>query len=290
MTKTIDTLVFDIEEVIRGNGGWTETVNEYFKESVGSTTLSRLSSKEERPKGTLRMSSIGQPCPRKLWYSLKVESAEITDPSLLFKFLYGDILEDLILALAVAAGHTVEGRQDELEIKGIKGHRDAVIDGVTVDVKSASSNSFKKFEKGLNDLTDDFGYLTQLPSYVFAAKDDPLVTDKEGGAFLVVDKQHGFIHLDYHNFKDDGRLDEVEKLYDERIAISKSSTPPKRGYDPEPEGASGNMKLGTSCSYCGFKQLCHPGLRTFLYKGPYGPYAKYLTKVVREPKVKEVKE
>ena len=232
------------------------------------------------------MSSIGQPCERKLWYQTNhPKEGEVLRPETRFKFLYGDILEDLILSLAVAAGHKVEGHQDTMDIKGIKGHRDAVIDGVTIDVKSASTYSYKKFREHKLETEDPFGYITQLTSYVKAGENDPIVKDKEGGAFLAVDKQHGHICLDYYNFKDTGHLDKIEELYDERIrSASDKTTTPTRGFSPEPEGKSGNLKLGVNCSYCDFKSKCHPTMRTFLYsRGPV-----FLTKVVREPNVKEI--
>ena len=276
----------DINEVVDKRKGWTQVVNDHFAATVGDTLMARLGEGvEEQPRGTLRMSSIGQPCERKLWYSVNAhEEGEVLRPETKIKFLYGDILEDLLLSLAVAAGHKVEGHQDTLEIKGIKGHRDAVIDGVTVDVKSASTYSFKKFKEGGLLRDDPFGYMTQLSSYVYAGKDDPLVKDKEGGAFLVIDKQHGHLCLDYHNFKKTGHLGKVEELYDKRIKSAGGSTPPIRGFKAEPEGKSGNYKLGVNCSYCSYKSICHPSLRTFLYaRGPV-----FLTTVKKTPNVTEV--
>ena len=287
--KTLDTLIADIYSVVEGNGGWNETVNEYFLTHIGETMMSRLASPDQ-PRGTLRMSSIGQPCARKLWYSVNTPptEGEPLGSATYLLFLYGDLLEELLLALAVAAGHTVEGRQDTLEVLGIKGHRDAVIDGVTVDVKSASPFSFKKFTYGLNDMEDGFGYLTQLSSYTYAAKDDPLVKDKDGGAFLVINKVTGELCLDYHNFKDDGRLGEVEGLYAARIESSGKATPPTKGFSPQKAGEGGNLKLGFNCSYCEFKKTCFPNLRTFKYKGQNGPRYEYLTTVMKTPKVEEV--
>src|SRR5690606_25725922 len=107
------------------------------------------------------------------------EDGEPLRPEAYLKFLYGDILEDLLLFLAEAAGHTVVGRQDEQEIAGIKGHRDCVIDGTVVDAKSASSYSFKKFKEGRLREDDPFGYVDQLQSYIHSGQNDPLVTDKE---------------------------------------------------------------------------------------------------------------
>ena len=56
---------------------------------------------------------------------------------------------------------------------------------------------------------------------------------------------------------------------------------PNRAFSDVPDGKSGNMKLGTQCSYCEFKKVCWPDLKTYIYSS--GP--RYLTKVVREPKV-----
>lgn len=284
--KTIDTLVKDIYDVIEGKGGWDSVVNEYFKFTIGGTMMTRLAERgEEGPRGTLRMSSIGQPCERKLWYSVNTkDDGETLRPEVRLKFLFGDILEDLLLSLAVAAGHTVEGHQDTMSIKGIKGHRDAVIDGVTVDVKSASSYSFQKFKEHRLEYEDPFGYMTQLGSYVFAGKDDTIVKDKKGGAFLVIDKQHGYLCLDYYNFQKLGILDDIENLYEERIASSKNPLEPPRGFPTEPEGKSGNRKLCLNCSYCDFKFKCHDELRVFRY----GKFPIFLTKVVREPRVPEI--
>lgn len=286
MSKSIETLVDDIYAVVEGQGGWDKAVNDYWKEAVGETLWSRLrDDKEPHPKGTLRMSSIGQPCERKLWYSVNhPDEGEELKPNTLIKFMYGDILEDFLLSLAKAAGHTVEGQQDTMEIAGIKGHRDAVIDGVTVDVKSASTFAFKKFKDHQLEDDDPFGYLVQLSSYVYAAKDDPLVTDKKGGAFLAIDKQHGHITLDYYDFEETGHLSDTEALFEYRKAISSKDTPPPRGFPTEPEGKSGNRKLGVNCSYCDYKDLCHPGLRVFkYYKGPV-----FFTEIKKTPNVQEI--
>jgi len=284
--KTIDTLVPDILAVVDGEGGWDEAINNYWKEATGETLWSRLGDEaKEHKKGTLRMSSIGQPCERKLWYSVnQYEDQEPIRPESKLKFLYGDLLEDLLLSLAKAAGHKVEGHQDTMSLCGIKGHRDAVIDGVTVDVKSASSFSFKKFKDHNLEHDDPFGYLTQLSSYVKAAEDDPLVEDKKGGAFLVIDKQHGTLCLDYYDFEETGHLDNLEDEIEYRKGMVKESDPPPKGFPSVADGKSGNRKLCTNCSYCDYKKVCWPEARTFIYST--GP--RYLTEVKRLPNVPEV--
>lgn len=281
--KNINTLVDDIFKVIEKNGGWDETVSAFFADGMKATVDQRFAEPSQE-RGTLRMSNLGKPCKRQLWYSVNVpDGGETLRPQARLKFLYGDILEQLLLSLAIAAGHKVEGMQDEVEIEGIKGHRDCVIDGMTVDIKSASPYSFQKFKdhKLLED--DPFGYISQLSSYVYAAKDDPLVTDKTQGAFLAIDKVNGNICLDVYDLSSQVAGKKQEVLAIKALAVG--SIPP-RGFDDAADGKSGNRKLGVACSYCSRKYECWQGLRTFLYSS--GP--RFLTHVAREPDVPEVEQ
>lgn len=283
--KTIDTLIEDINEVIKGKGGWTKAVNDYFKETIGEAAERRLTPSSEKRVKTLRMSNIGTPCKRKLWYYLNLPEHEQDLPANAhLKFFYGDIIEGLLLSLAKAAGHAVEGEQDEIVVDSIVGHRDAVIDGVTVDVKSVSSMGFGKFKRNELRVDDPFGYLKQLTGYVYGAKDDPLVTDKQGGAFLVMDKQFGHLHLDYYDLEHE--LELFPSVVVATKVMSSMSIAPHREFDAVPDGKSGNMKLQAACSYCEYKWKCWDGLRGFAYAN--GP--TYLTKCVNTPKVPEFKE
>lgn len=282
ITKTIDTLVEDIEKVlVDGIDGDNDELITKFGLTLASVISKRLIREERKP--TLRFSNIGQPCDRKLWYELnEPEKAEPLRPETYMKFLYGDIIEELILFLAELAGHEVKGRQDEQEISGIKGHRDGVIDGTLVDVKSASSYSFKKFKEGKLKEDDAFGYIPQILSYLEAGQNDPKVQDKDKAAFLVVDKTLGHFTLDFHRRDPDINWSE---LYNQKKEMVKQENPPERCFEPEPFGKSGNLKLGTNCSYCPFKRHCWPEVRTFLYS--YGPV--HLVEVVNEPAVPEIK-
>lgn len=289
MTKTIETLVDDIHDFVNGDiNSYVGDNLESFEQDIGNLYRARFLPERDRDDdvGSVRMSSLGVKCFRKLWYRQHHrDSAEKLLPSGRLKFFFGDVLESILLRLAEDSGHTVEGKQDELELFGVKGHRDAIIDGVTVDCKSASSYSFAKFKEGLSPDTDVFGYLKQLEAYVAAAQDDELVKDKNGGAFLVFDKQHGHITLDYHTFDID--INRIEEYINSiRKAVNNDEREPGRAYLDVSDGKSGNRKLDTECSYCEFKRVCWPELRTFIYST--GP--RFLTKVVREPDVFEVKE
>jgi len=286
LSKTIDTLVEDIYEVVKGNGGWDATVSQFFKEELDDALKSRFNRPKPTSgapfKGTLRMSNIGTQCRRKLWYSVNVPvTQQQFGGAKLLSFLYGDILEVLLISLAKAAGHEVWGEQDEFIVDGIKGHRDCVIDGVTIDIKTASNYSFKnKFLVGLTEDKDDFGYLSQLSSYVYADQ-DPRVSDTEG-AFLVIDKSTGELVLDRHDLSDyvKDKLNEFQYVR----GMTQSNLPPNRVYTDNPEGKAGNRVLSPPCSFCEYKETCWGNLRVFDYfNGP-----KYFTKVTKLPKVPEI--
>ena len=297
MTKTIDTLVNDIYEVIQTRGGWDETITNFMAEGVRKIFQTRLEEEEAERSGALRMSAIGTTCKRKLWYRHNhTNSGESFSAPTRLKFLYGDILEQLLLSLVIASGHDVRGMQDELEIVGIKGHRDAVIDGITVDVKSASPYSFKKFKEGLTTEADSFGYLSQLGSYVKAGHaSDPSVHPTKG-CFLAIDKVSGEITLDEHEFTQS--LEEYEVMFLNTIDVVNGSEEPERAYKPKADGyqnkktdsfvPNGNKYLDVQCSYCEFKTTCWPTLRTFMYKDHNGYRPKFYTHIEKEPRAIEV--
>lgn len=274
--KTIDTLVEDIYGLFSSDVKIEEDEAQRFGHNLAGIIVRRIN--EERKKQTLRMSNLGAPCDLKLWYDINAhELGEELDPSTRMKFLFGDILEELMLFLAVKAGHTVEGEQEYLEYEGVPGHRDAIIDGVQVDCKSASSFAYKKFKEHRIEEDDPFGYIDQQNLYLEAAKDDPRITDKENFAFFVIDKAQGHLCVDKYPASS---VDYKEKVAAKRAMLN-NTMPPPRGFTDVPDGKSGNMKLGTNCSYCAFKEACWPNLKTYFYAG--GP--RFLTKVVREPKV-----
>lgn len=275
----IDTLVKDIEDTLQnGSTLVTDEMCSKYGYLFAELLKSRLSGPREARKGTLRMSNVGKPCERQVWYSVNTpEDGEKLRPEAHMKFLFGDAIELLLLFLSEAAGHTVEGTQDEQEIEGIKGHRDAVIDGVVIDVKSASTYSFKKFKEGGLEDNDPFGYVDQIQSYLFAGQNDDKVTDKTRAGFLVVDKTLGHICLDMHEKKNVP----YEKIFRHKKNMVAADSPPAKGFESVPEGKSGNRALCTNCSYCDFRRKCWPDTKTYLYSN--GP--KHLVEVVREPGV-----
>lgn len=284
--KAIDTLVEDMFAVLDEqndhvvNEGNVQEAGELFKEILRTRFTKRP---EKRGEEVLRFSSLGKK-PRQLWYSANMpEKAEKLSPRTSLKFLYGDTIEVLMLFLAKESGHSVTHLQHEVEVDGIHGHMDAVIDGIPVDVKSASPYSFKKFESGEFLFDDPFGYIPQISGYANA------IGNTARAGFLVCEKVSGditFAEVDRHTLEGNPPAPKINELR----TILKRDTPPPRCYSDEPEGKSGNRKLGVGCSYCAFKEECFSdanggqGLRKFFYsRGPV-----WLTNVAREPKVNEV--
>jgi hypothetical protein len=277
--KTIDTLIEDVYKLLANGIKITEEQVNEFSSRLAAKLSSRFS-EERTPQ--LSMSNFGKPCERQLWYSIRTpQNAEPLPPQAKFKFLYGDLLEEFILFLAGLAGHRVEGEQTAVVVAGVPGHRDAVLDGTVVDVKSANARTFKRFSEHSLEKDDPFGYTSQLDLYLEAGQDDPLVTNKEYACFLAVDKELGYLCLDKHPRKGV----DYAKEADRKRQVLASDAPPPRAFDPVPYNKGGNLKLGVECSYCAFKKTCWPEMRTFLYAS--GPV--FLTKVVKEPDVPEIK-
>lgn len=256
---------------------------EWAGEALKDLLRSRLKKREEaRGEAVLRFSSLGKK-DRQLWYAAnEPEAAEKMHGKQNFKFLYGDVIELLLLFLAKEAGHEVTHEQHEVEVEGVRGHTDAKIDGVPVDCKSASSYSFQKFKDGTFVFQDPFGYIQQLSGYAHALGN----TDRAG--FLVADKVHGDITFAEIDDVTIGAAPPAPRIAHLREVIKKDA-PPERCYPAVPEGKSGNLKLGLECSYCAFKDKCWAdsnkgtGLRKFIYsRGPV-----WLTEVKKEPRVGE---
>lgn len=224
----------------------------------------------------VRFSNLGRP-DRQVWYDAHPDGSDIPMiPKTFLKFLYGDILEQLVLFLAREAGHTVESTQAEVEVDGIKGHIDAIIDGVVVDIKSASSFGFQKFERGEVPSDDPFGYTAQLSGYA------NVLTPGQDAAWVAIEKVSGDICVSVlpqtiiKHYLPEERISEIRQVID-------MESPPERCYDDIPDGKSGNYKLAVGCSYCKHRNRCWDNLRVFYYST--GP--RYLTRVERVPDVPE---
>jgi len=232
----------------------------------------------------LRMSSAGHPCLRKLWFKHRpwTDHEELA-PVTQIKFMYGDLIEVLVIFLMRIAGIKVDDQQRRVDYDlpngwKVKGSLDLSVGGKVIDVKSVAPFSMKKFESG--DFGDDpFGYVSQLSLYRDAGK----YTE---GAWLAVDKVSGAL-VECPLKSAPTREDDLVHITD---AIE-SPIPVVRGANATVVKEGPNCKLCTMCSYCEYKDVCYEdanggkGLRKFIYsKGPV-----WLTDVKKLPRVAEVK-
>lgn len=229
---------------------------------------------------TVRMSNVGKPS-RQLWYEKRDPAGRggIDGPTQI-KFLYGHLLEEIVLMLVRMSGHKVTDEQKEVEVKGIVGHMDCKINGEVVDVKTASRFAFNKFKDGRLSQDDPFGYLGQLAGYEAAEGTD-------NGGFLVLNKESGELCM---YVPDDLDKPNIKTSISQLLPALELDVPPELCYTPIPDGKKGNMKLPKGCSWCKYKHECYKdandgqGLRTFKYSNGLA----YLTEVVVEPKVEEL--
>lgn len=281
--KSIYTLIPDIQELVTRKDGWfshelartlSDDLAVRFQDHLGAAPL-------QVPKSALRLSKMGPQCPKALWASVHApELAERLPPWAEIKYTFGHVLEALSIALAKGARHLVTGEQDEVIVDGVPGHRDCVIDGCIVDVKSCSPRAFEKLKSGRLVEDDSFGYLDQLDGYVVGSYEDPLVTCKDKGYLLGIDKVLGHMALYEHRI----RPDSIHQRIAQYKSVVERSTPPECTCGTRAEGKSGNIGLDVKSSYSAFKHYCFPKLRTFLYAN--GP--TYLTHVERLPDVPEI--
>ena len=244
-----------------------------FMEDVSASIYKAFNREKRDSKNFLRFSNVGKPT-RQLWYQNKYpEQEEELHLATRIKFMYGDIIEQLLFLLIKTAGYKVTDQQGEKVIDGIKGHIDGRVNGVLVDVKSASPHGYDKFVKETIFSDDPFGYIAQISGYA---------DGEDEAAFIVMNKVTGQIHvatidnMEMIDFKD--KVKKVKKAL-------KKNTPPERCYSDLPDGKSGNRKLSMGCAYCGFKIECWKdanggkGLRKFKYSNG----SRFLTHVAKRP-------
>lgn len=281
--KNISTLVKDIYNLFTDEQGVKVEKEEAVKltkvygQFIAQHIYNAVYEKREKEKH-IRLSQVGKPL-RQIWYGAKGYDGEDFDGPTYIKFLYGNILEELLICLSKLSGHEVSDEQKELEVDGVKGHQDARVDGTLVDFKSASNFSFKKFTTSELQKNDPFGYIYQLSAYAKDKRD-------EEAAWVVINKQTGELATVYlHSMEMPDVSTKIEKIKD---AIKKDDPPP-RCYADIPDGASGNRKLDFGCVYCNYKLLCWSdvnngkGLRKFKYANG----SRYFTHISSMPNTEE---
>ena len=281
----IDTLIKDIYNMLE-EGINTEQRDNWslmcqFSDSIRDSVSQAIKEgQREKSQASLRMSQIGKK-DRMLWYDIKsdIKPTDING-STKIKFIYGHMLESLLILLTQLAGHKITENQKEVTVEGVKGHKDCRIDGMLVDIKSASPYAFKKFKDNTLHNDDPFGYIAQISGYAEEGKDTE-------AAFFAIDKSSGELAL--CNVDSIHMINAPDRIRHLKNVIA-SDIKPERCYPDEADGKSGNKKLSIGCAYCPYKKDCWSdanngkGLRVFKYANGN----RYLTQVHKTPDVEEI--
>lgn len=211
--------------------------------------------REEHPI-TMRLSSLGK-CMRQQAYRLLgfEENGKEIDARAKMVFFMGDLTELAIVQLARAAGCNITDfgmNQKTVEIEGIQGHPDGIIDGDTLlEVKSMSSFSFQAFQ----DQQIDEGYRYQCNAYMHAL-------GLSQTCIVGLNKDAGVLHEWIIN-KDQTIVDDIIRRIGELRAVTRDSLP-RQPYSPNEKGF-----LPWQCLYCGFWKTCRPNAERVVVSGKY---------------------
>ena len=275
----IETLVEDIYELFRGQHKVNPENLSRFKEDIAKVVCESLEQAGTKQSFGLRMSNIGTK-DRKLYYDSKSD-VQVFKPNDYIKFMFGHILEHLVLFLAKEAGHEVTNEQQEVNLDGIVGHKDCHIDGVLCDIKSASSFSFRKFVDGGFPADDPFGYRYQLKGYY-----ESFPTETDDVAWVVIDKQYGDIFVKQLNVVE---LPDAKQRVKDVKRIVQFDVAPEHCYKPEYDN-SGNLPIPKNCEWCPHvvnnNRCWGDKVRTFYYST--GP--KHFIEINKPPRVPEITE
>ena len=208
----------------------------------------------------LRMSNLGRKrC--QLWFEKNDPESKLPDsPFFIINMMLGDIVEAVFKGLLRASKVEFEDSKKvvlKTKNKDIEGSYDLVLNGKVDDVKSTSpwayENKFIDFETLSSK--DSFGYVSQLVGYA-KARGVPV------GGWWVVNKANGnFKYISASNVDVDTEMQKIE----DTISYIDNDEPFERCYEPIEETyygkPSGNLKLGTECSLCNYREKCWDNLQ-----------------------------
>ena len=262
MNHPAELAVFEyLGKAIKGETDMAEDIRKQVASDVEAALEKQFGGKP-RDEFRLRMSNIGRPTCQ-LWFEKNdPEDKTPLPPHFLINMIIGDIVEAVFKGLLRAAEVDFKDNDNvTLKLKDgteVKGEYDMVLDGKVDDVKSASPWSYKNKFNSLETLakSDSFGYVSQLVGYAEAAGVDVCgwwVVNKANGEFKYVDA----------NDVDKGAV--MESIED-TVEYINEDKPFKRCFEAVPEThfrkPTGNLKLGSECSFCSFKHKCWSNIQT----------------------------
>ena len=255
-------------DAMRGKSKLSPDIINEFKEACGRALEKQFN---EEVKWRIRMSGLGKPmCQQQLEKKGKEKEVQYNT---VIKFLMGDLLEAVAIAVMKGAGIDIEKIQEPVKLKvgGIElgGTYDVKIDGKVWDIKSASPASFiskfgefGSYNKIKND--DPFGYVMQ--GHLYGEADNAPF-----GGWIAVNKVTGeFAVCEAPENQEEDRKD-VLRTASKNIKVLQSNSKFKKLFHEIPETyvpksgkqkgtriETGNTVLESICGYCGFRKHCWP--------------------------------
>lgn len=216
----------------------------------------------ERENNVIRMSAIGRPLCQ-LYHQYHDTPKDAPDePFSKMKFIIGDLVEAVSMAVMEDAKLSIEAEQEEVNLDiadiHLKGTLDVIIDGKLYDIKSCSPYAFSNkfalaqgFEKLVED--DPFGYIVQ--GYTYAeAKGVPfggwIAINKSTGEWTILEAPEGGGDI----------KDKSLKQAHGNIRHLLENKPFERCFEPIKETwygkETGNTVLHRTCTYCPWRDTC----------------------------------
>ena len=267
MDITLDLVKDYLQRISRGEAKISPAILREFKKSCADALEKQFTRQEWR----LRMSGVGKPlCQQQLG---KEGIEEELDYSTIMRFIFGDLIEAVAIAILKGAGVEVSDQQKrvsaEIAGKTISGSMDLKIKGLDGtkriwDVKSASPYSFdKKFGElgGYASLKKDdpFGYIAQGMMYEHADG------DKFGG-WIAINKSNGeWAICAVPEDTEEEKIEVIDSVTRKVSMLNDTNTkfrkfPDHLEYHKTSDGeiATGNRLMHLTCSMCGYKKHCWP--------------------------------
>lgn len=206
----------------------------------------RASRSNEGKRHYLGMSSIGDPCRRKLWFRFRGVHGREFDGKTIMIFRFGDRIEEEImhwvkLWFSKTKYNKISGQQLEFSAHHgfFRGHCDGVVGGITskkhiLEIKSCNDKSFKAFKR--------YGVKEKSPTYFGQVQCYMGYAGLERAIFVIQNKNNCDIYTERIYF-DENHFSELDQ---KAFEIITSLFPP----DPEHDEKS------DVCKWCDFALQC----------------------------------
>jgi len=260
-----------MSKALRGEVSVSPETIETFKNDCADSVIKQLSP-NGRGEYRLRMSGLGRPLCQQVLDKQGIK--EEMEYNTLFRFMFGDLTESILMAVMQEAGVEIVDyqKQVELDIGGekLKGTLDVILRDETGqdkvwDIKSASDWAFNYKFTGMGGYDklkeeDPFGYLMQGFLYSEAV-------GLPFGGWIVVNKSNGMVAVvEVPDWSQEDKEDYIKDAAERIKFLNNPDVKSFKPYKPVAETyknkgelvSTGNKLLPRECNLCGYRYHCWP--------------------------------